>query len=156
MKFLFGLSFAAGFLAGLSNYGVRGSAELTPQSGNGQSSTQPFNPGQASPSGGSGVSPGLGSWINNPPASPFAEPLDIAGGVNQQISDGTWTQEMAWTSYDMDVSNSGWISWTQYVQNLAGQGIDFSGFAAPPGGSTPPATTPAVTDQWMIDMGLVP
>jgi hypothetical protein len=73
---------------------------------------------------------------------PFPEGDSIMEGVNEQISSGSWTQEMAWTSYELDNQNQeSWVSWNQYVDQLNTIGIDFSGFDAPPGGNTPPGGT---------------
>jgi len=165
------IAFAAGLLAGIANYGVRKPSTTTvPQD------SQPFNPG-SSPSytgapgigTGSGAAPGLGQMFGGTwdGFMPFPEGDSIMEGVNDQISSGTWTQQMAWTSYELDnQGQENWVSWDQYVDQLNTIGIDFSGFDAPPGGNTPPGgttTTPSGSGQsnpgWMhpgIDPGLVP
>jgi len=146
MKLLFGISFVTGIVAGLAEYTVKSSAPQ--QTGGGNGASQPFNPGNTGSgvgAGSGGVSPGLGLMITEGWPTPFDEPLDFAGDVNDQVSSGTWTQAMAWTDYDMAVSAGGWQSWDSYVQELSAYGVDYSGFSAPPGGNTPPGGTTSNT-----------
>ena len=141
---LFYISFAAGVLAGLGNWrGTTVSSDtlaVTP--------VQEFNPGvggSSSPSGSTYGTPS-GSWVNMEPNT--FEIIPVQDAVNNQIQDGTFTEQAAWLSYDLDTQNTGWMSWTSYVNQMAGLGIDFSSFSAPPNSSTPPPTGSGYNPGW--------
>jgi len=138
MKLIFGLSFVTGVTAGLANWSTSPSDSASAASSDEaeSASSDSFNPGAGNGGGTGSVNWGL-------PFPNLFDDFDPAGNVQDLVTAGTWTQEMAWMDYEITLTvTEGWISWNDYVNQLnADFGVDYSEFSAPPGGNTPPGGT---------------
>jgi hypothetical protein len=130
---LFYISFFAGVVAGFAGWRQFQQSSDTLS----ETSTSVFNPGISDtpvdynyP-----APPETPTWVaGQEPAPLFPDNGTVQEQVAEAIGAGAFTEQSAWTSYYADTSGSS-TTWTQYVNQLATLGIDFSMFSAPPPGS---------------------